>query len=100
MILDRLKIGLVNLQKISPHKITSPLNQPRRASVVIIIRIKPTVTNSLETLSNNTNNNSDDNDFIEHEEKGKEELSFVIGEFFNLSWVRSGTPEVLYIKRS
>ncbi|CAJ0895139.1 7454_t:CDS:10 [Entrophospora sp. SA101] len=92
----RLKIGLKNLQKISPRKIKSPANQPRRASVAIIIRIRPTIINSFETFSSDTN----DNDIIEYEGNGKEDLSVVIEEFFNLTWVRRGTPEIIYIKRS
>ncbi|CAG8478334.1 8400_t:CDS:2, partial [Funneliformis mosseae] len=97
---DRLKIAFSNLENISPHKIRSPLSQPRRASIAMIIRIRPKNSSyehdklkSSESSSNISSqiedNNNNDNDSITDLE-----------DFWEMEWVKNGEPEIFYIKRA
>ena len=96
--LDRLRIAFSNLENIQPHKIRSPIYQPRRASVAIIIRIRP----------RNLSHNHDKSVFAESSKssEGTKKLQenddsiANLENFWNLPWVTNGEPEIFYIKRA
>ncbi|KAG9302231.1 hypothetical protein G9A89_008721 [Geosiphon pyriformis] len=85
--LGRLRIALSNLSKIPPTKIKSPASQPRRASVSIIIRIRPNLTTT----------SADDSIQAINEE---DPLIIDLDQFWDLNWVNQGKPEIFYIKRA
>ncbi|PKC69620.1 hypothetical protein RhiirA1_533332 [Rhizophagus irregularis] len=96
--LDRLRILITNLENIPPYNIRSPSNQPCRASVAIIIRIRP---NNLSHDNNNkfdfaesSTNKSLQSEGINNEQKTNLE------DFWELPWVKDGEPEILYVKRA
>ncbi|CAI2176894.1 15726_t:CDS:2 [Funneliformis geosporum] len=97
--LDRLKIAFSNLENISPHKIRSPSYQPRRASIAMIIRIRPKSSShehdKLESseLSSNISSQSED-------ENNDNNSITDLEDFWKFEWVKNGEPEIFYIKRA
>ncbi|CAG8740725.1 520_t:CDS:2, partial [Gigaspora margarita] len=102
--LDRLRIALLNLESIPAHKIPSPQYQQRRASVAIIIRIKPNPSyfsrNYRDQSSSSAPISSSLNHLIESSDGNLLETSTILEEFWKLPWVAGGEPEILYIKRA
>ncbi|RHZ60972.1 hypothetical protein Glove_350g46 [Diversispora epigaea] len=93
-VLNRLRIALSNLEKIPAHKLPSPPHQKRRASVAIIIRIRPL---SKSHYHYNEETNIDNSD----EELSSSENDIIsIDDFWTLPWVNDGIPEILYIRRA
>lgn len=68
-----------------PRKVPSHPPKYRRASVAVIIRVRPDRTRSSSNLSQSIQ-------AIEQPES--------LEEFFGQPWVRSGTPEILFIERA
>ncbi|CAG8604542.1 599_t:CDS:2, partial [Dentiscutata heterogama] len=102
--LDRLRIALLNLESIPAHKIPSPPYQQRRASVAIIIRIKPNLSyyphNYRDQSSSSAPISSSLNHLIESSNGNLLATSTILEEFWKLPWVAGGEPEILYIKRA
>ncbi|CAG8444928.1 2609_t:CDS:2 [Cetraspora pellucida] len=102
--LDRLRIALLNLESIPAHKIPSPPNQQRRASVAIIIRIRPNLSHFTHNYhyqsSSSAPISSSLNHLIESSNGNLPAISTILEEFWKLPWVAGGEPEILYIKRA
>ena len=86
-IADRLRVALHTLQCNAYPEVSNPPSSKKRASVALIIRVRPSFLDS-EVLARNgvsSSQSASDDDF---------------NTFFNQSWVRRGDPEVLFIKRA
>ncbi|CAG8617164.1 11255_t:CDS:2, partial [Diversispora eburnea] len=93
-VLDRLRIALSNLERIPAHKLPSPPHQKRRASVAIIIRIRPFSKNNCHyNEEKNINNNDEELSSFKNNIRS-------IDDFWTLPWVNDGIPEILYIQRA
>ncbi|CAG8458363.1 12791_t:CDS:2 [Ambispora leptoticha] len=110
--LGRLRIALLNLSRIPPTKIKSPTAQPRRASVAIIIRIRPqapiasftnntttsTAKHTLEQVSFSIQDTEQTN--VDNNDNNNASVMTDLEQFWELPWVQKGIPEILYIKRA
>ena len=85
--IDRLKVALHSLQSNTYLEVSSPPSCKKRASVALIIRVRPSFHDSEHISVNQVqpNDSASEND---------------IDAFFNQSWVQRGDPELLFIKRA
>ncbi|SPO24478.1 uncharacterized protein UTRI_03746 [Ustilago trichophora] len=129
-ILAHLSHALLRISRIPPRVIASPPTQPRRASVAILLRVRPTpedeawlaqhhdpeaqhagsVTDPSQELADSGVHVSQAS--IGHAQNASAgmsslassvastDLSSALGSFFDQPWVQRGTPEILYIKRA
>ncbi|GES82818.1 nudix family hydrolase [Rhizophagus clarus] len=98
--LERLKILISNLENILHCEIKSPPYQPRRASVAIIIRIRPKNLSQDDDYNNKFDSaESSTNKSLQIEGTDNEQKS-KLEDFWKLPWVKDGEPEILYVKRA
>lgn len=130
-ILAHLSHALLRISRIPPRVIASPPTQPRRASVAILLRVRPTpedeawlaqshdpeaqhdAARAVEANANHDLENSGvhiSQASLGHapnagvsslaSSMASADLSSTLSSFFELPWVKRGTPEILYIKRA
>ncbi|SNX87330.1 uncharacterized protein MEPE_06040 [Melanopsichium pennsylvanicum] len=125
-ILSHLSHALLRISRIPPRTIASPPTQPRRASVAILLRVRPTLEDEAWLAQNHdpeaqhssssppptgvdpTSDMVNSGVHVSQESLDQsiassvasENLSSTLSHFFDQPWVRRGTPEILYIKRA
>ncbi|EST05239.1 NUDIX hydrolase domain protein [Kalmanozyma brasiliensis GHG001] len=127
-ILTHLSHALLRISRIPPRVIASPPTQPRRASVAILLRVRPTAEDEAWLAQNHdpeaqhaaTTPSGDPSASHELGNSGVHvsqaslgagtaslassvasgDLSSTLSTFFDQPWVQRGTPEILYIKRA
>ncbi|PWN22952.1 hypothetical protein BCV69DRAFT_266465 [Microstroma glucosiphilum] len=102
--LPALHHALSRLSVTKPRIISSPPTQPRRASVALILRIRPHVDDE-EYLSQHQRRSRSRRSSIASSSSrsgaaGKTSTQRTLSSFFSLPWVQRGVPEILYIKRA
>lgn len=88
---------LLDLHRNSFPHVPNPPKCKKRASVALILRVRPTYEHWPDSTSPPTLANPPD-----HDEDGHRPLTVQqrLDAFFSQSWVRHGDPEVLFIKRA
>ncbi|PWN29451.1 hypothetical protein BDZ90DRAFT_213714, partial [Jaminaea rosea] len=120
-ILPALQHALTRLSITTPRLIPSPATQPRRASVALIIRVRPrpeddeylarqydadglplpgSEVDRILTQSGLGMGQNDGAVSRAASQVGQPGLHSTLSSFFSLPWVKRGTPEILYIKRA
>ena len=104
--LAHLQHALIRIATVSPRVIASPPTQPRRASVALILRIRPAVEDEAWLASKWRAGEVNDEDahlfptLSTHGANAGMSVEARLRQFFSLPWVQRGTPELLYIKRA
>ncbi|KAJ1597402.1 hypothetical protein NDA14_006822 [Ustilago hordei] len=129
-ILAHLSHALLRISRIPPRVIASPPTQPRRASVAILLRVRPTPEDEAwlaqhhDPEAQHPRGSSSVDPSASHElgnsgvhvsqaslghqagvasmasSVASVDLSSTLSSFFEQPWVQRGTPEILYIKRA
>ncbi|KAL4400253.1 coenzyme A diphosphatase [Malassezia pachydermatis] len=105
-LLAHLQHGLIRLATISPRVLASPPTQPRRASVALILRIRPAAEDEAWLRAKWRQGEASEEDahlfpsMSQQDANGTMTTEARLRQFFALPWVQRGTPEVLFIKRA
>lgn len=102
-LLAHLQHALIRIATISPRLIATPPSQPRRASVALIIRVKPAVEDEQWLASKWRSGDVSDEDahlFPSAISNAGMTTEARLRQFFSLQWVQRGTAELLFIKRA
>ena len=106
-LLAHLQHGLTRIAKISPRMLESPPTQPRRASVALILHVRPAEEDEAWLRSKWRHGQIKDEDdaylfpsTMQQDANGTMGVEARLRQFFALPWVQRGTPELLLIKRA
>ncbi|CCU99076.1 unnamed protein product [Malassezia sympodialis ATCC 42132] len=105
-LLAHLQHGLVRIATISPRVLASPPTQQRRASVALILRIRPAAEDEAWLRTKWRDGEVLEEDahlfpsMMQQDANGTMSTEARLRHFFTLPWVQSGTPELLFIKRA
>lgn len=105
-LLAHLQHGLLRIATISPRVLASPPTQPKRASVALIVRIRPAKEDEAWLRAAWRQGHAREEDAhlfpstAQQDANGTMTTEARLRQFFALPWVQRGTPEVLYIKRA
>lgn len=106
-LLAHLQHGLIRIAKVSPRVLESPPTQPRRASVALILHVRPAEEDKAALRAKWRHGQVMDEEdahlfpsMQQQDANGKMGIEARLRQFFALPWVQRGTPELLFIKRA
>ncbi|WFD00392.1 hypothetical protein MYAM1_003141 [Malassezia yamatoensis] len=105
-LLAYLQYGLIRIATIPPRVLASPPSQPRRASVALILRVRPSAEDEpwLKAKWQQGEVKEEDAHYFpsmtQQDANGTLSIEARLRHFFSLPWVQRGTAELLFIKRA
>jgi len=105
-LIAHLQHGLIRIATVSPRVLVSPPTQPRRASVALIVRVRPAPEDEAWLRSKWRDGAAHEEDaylfpsLMQQDANGTMTVEARLRQFFALPWVQRGTPELMYIKRA
>ena len=89
----------MRISRIPPRVIASPPTQPRRASVAILVRVRPSPEDE-QWLADERDPEASGVHVSQESLPPTDQNQSILTRFFSQPWVQRGTPEILYIKRA